>query len=102
MKDYFVMPIKSEETESWLLYKHYAKRIPSISLSFGLYENKELIGVCTFGMTPNYIEMKSWEPFQILELNRLVVNEGLKTPRFNNLYANLGIDYARLFIFSVG
>jgi len=45
-----VLPIKNEESYPWLLKKHYAKRIPSISYAFGLYDELELIGVVTYGM----------------------------------------------------
>lgn len=41
--------IKREETKDFILNIHYAHRMPSISYSFGLYENDELIGVCTYG-----------------------------------------------------
>ena len=53
MNNYSVISIKAKETYDWLLYKHYAKRIPSISYSFGLYHNKILEGVCTFGKPPS-------------------------------------------------
>ena len=81
IKDEFkVIPIPSGQTYDWLLNKHYAKRIPSISYAFGLYDSdKNLQGVCTYGMPPNYIEMKAWQPFDLLELNRLVVNDGNPT-----------------------
>lgn len=76
---YRVIPIKPSLCKEWLLYKHYAHRIPSISYAFGLYDNdNNLQGVCTFGMPPNYIEMQAWKPFDILELNRLVVNDNLE------------------------
>jgi hypothetical protein len=45
-----VLPIKSEEAVPWILQKHYAKRLPSISYAFGLYENNQLIGVVTYGI----------------------------------------------------
>ena len=61
---YKVESIPKEQTYEWLKYKHYAHRIPNIIYSFGLFENKILIGVCTLGMPPNYIEMKAWEPFR--------------------------------------
>jgi len=73
---YVVRSIDTEQTKEWLLKKHYAKRIPSISYAFGLFQDT-LVGVCTFGMSPNYAEMMAWKPFEILELNRLVVNDGL-------------------------
>lgn len=75
---YFVQTITRDDYKSWLLHKHYAHRIPSISYAYGLYTiDKKLIGVCTFGMPPNYTEMKAWQEFDLLELNRLVVNDGL-------------------------
>ncbi len=82
-KQYIVESIKSQETYDWLLCKHYAKRIPSISYAFGLYKNKILKGVCTFGFPPNYNYNNGKCVFNTyecltLELNRLVVNDGLK------------------------
>jgi hypothetical protein len=82
-----VKPIKPDETYEWLLKKHYAHRIPSISYSFGLYIN-DLEGVCTFGMPPNYMEMKAWQPFELLELNRLVINDGLDRNTLSFFVAN--------------
>jgi hypothetical protein len=43
-----VLPIKSEEAVPWILQKHYAKRLPSISYAFGLYENNDLVGIVTY------------------------------------------------------
>lgn len=78
--EYNVYPVPSWQTHDWLLKKHYAKRIPSISYAFGLYDSsKDLQGVCTFGMPPNYIEMQIWKPYELLELNRLVVNDNSLT-----------------------
>jgi hypothetical protein len=78
---YEVSTIHREEAIPWLLGKHYAHRKPSITHSFGLYlyDSGDMIlcGVCTYGQQANYIEMKAWEPFKLLELNRLVVNDGL-------------------------
>ena len=69
---YSVKSIKSSETYDWLKNKHYAKRIPSISYAFGLYEESILSGICTFGEPP----VSNWEStFNILELNRLCINE---------------------------
>jgi len=78
MKGYTVKSIDTFQTKEWILKKHYAKRMPSISYSFGLFKESILVGVCTFGMPPNYEEMAAWQPFYLLELNRLVVNEGLE------------------------
>jgi len=82
---YHVQTIKTIETYDWLLHKHYAHRIPSITFSFGLYDNKNILcGVCTYGMPPNYQEMIAWQPFELLELNRLVVNDD--TPKNTTSY----------------
>ena len=45
-----VLPIKTVEVEPWLLRKHYAKRMCPISYAFGLYKNKQLIGIVTYGI----------------------------------------------------
>jgi hypothetical protein len=83
MDNYTIRQIPAFQTYDWLLYKHYAHRIPQIQYAFGLYNNSLLLqGIITFGYPPNYefnngkcifntVEMLT------LELNRLVVNEGL-------------------------
>lgn len=79
---YKVKSIDSFQCKDWLLNKHYAKRMPSIEYSFGLYNAEILIGVCTFGSPPRVMNnaeciFKSYR-VKTLELNRLVVNEGLE------------------------
>ena len=49
-----VLPIKSEQTYPWILNKHYAKRIPHIMFAFGLYIDKGLKGIVTFGMPASH------------------------------------------------
>jgi hypothetical protein len=73
---YTVQKIPAVETHDWLLHKHYARRIPSISWAFGLFDDQNTLqGVCTFG-TPasstlrDGIAGKKWSP-HVLELNRL-------------------------------
>jgi hypothetical protein len=77
-----VLPIKPEETYHWLLLKHYARRLPSISFAFGLFEGNDLTGVVTYGMPAS--------PFLcmgvcgkdnkdvVYELNRLCISSNLK------------------------
>jgi|TARA_R100000084_G_C4594896_1_gene120251 hypothetical protein len=82
LNKYNVESIKSKETHDWLLNKHYARRICSISYAFGLYNDGILNGVCTFGFPPNYNYNNGNCVFNnynclTLELNRLVVNDGL-------------------------
>ena len=77
-----VLPIKSSEAEPWIMQKHYAKRMPSISYAFGLYENGILVGICTYGMpaSPNLcvgvcgVEHKN----KVIELNRLCIETTTK------------------------
>ena len=73
--------IKKDLCKEWLLYKHYAKRIPSITYSFGLFKNDILVGVLTFGMpsSPTLSASISGGKYKniVLELNRLIVNDGL-------------------------
>lgn len=79
---YQVKSIDSYLCKEWLLYKHYAKRLCSISYSFGLFENNVLIGVCTFGSPASRNlcigvcgEINAQ---RVNELNRLCVNDGLE------------------------
>jgi hypothetical protein len=79
---YKVVRIESFHTYDWLLKKHYAHRIPSISFSFGLYDiERRLQGICTFGKpaSPSLCEGicgKEFSPM-VYELNRLCINDGL-------------------------
>mgnify|MGYP005993139979 FL=1 len=70
-----VLPIKHEECEEWLLKIHYAKRIPLIMHSFGLYVDKKLDGVITYGMpaSPALCVGVCGEDHRhlVIELNRL-------------------------------
>lgn len=79
---YTIRSIDTEQTKEWLLYKHYAKRIPSISYAFGLYEGQILIGVLTIGKpaSPSLCDGICGVDYStfVYELNRLCVNEGLE------------------------
>jgi hypothetical protein len=81
VKDYTVMHIPKEQTYEWLLKKHYAHRIPSISYAFGLYDLDVLIGVCTFGKPPSNalcIGLLGEQYSKLVyELNRLCVKDGV-------------------------
>jgi hypothetical protein len=72
-----VLPINTFEVEPWLLEKHYAKRMPSISYAFGLYEDDVLVGVCTYG-TPSSTHLRNGIAGEenseyVLELSRLCI-----------------------------
>ena len=77
---YKVVPIANNQTLDWLLYKHYAKRIPPIQYAFGLYNSENIIaGVITYS-TPVSSNLRRIfnDEFKVMELNRLCVNEGLE------------------------
>ena len=84
IKDQFIVrSIESSQTYEWFLHKHYAKRIPNISYSFGLYDrNKILKGVCSYAkpMSQTLVQGALGGKFTdtFLELNRLVVNDNLE------------------------
>ena len=75
---YRVQSIEHSECKEWCLDKHYAKRMPPISYSFGLFDkNNVLIGICTYGrpMAHPLIKNAFGGLFQdcFYELNRLVL-----------------------------
>ena len=55
MNKYKVQQLTNGEYMDWILKKHYAKRICSVSYAFGLVKDLDkIVGVCTFGSSPNY------------------------------------------------
>jgi len=78
---YKVKSIDSFQCKDWLLNKHYAKRIPSIEYSFGLFCGNVLVGVCTFGQpaSPNVNKGICGDNYgkYVIELNRLVTDDGI-------------------------
>jgi len=81
-KEFRVRAISSDLCEPWFLHKHYAKRKPSVSFAFGLYDaDLVLVGVCSYGRPMSHAlvsgAMNGDYEDRFLELNRLVVNDGL-------------------------
>jgi hypothetical protein len=78
---YCVKSIDSYLCKEWLLKKHYLKRWTSFTYSFGLFEDKTLVGVLTFGNAIPLTMKKSLfgEEFMdfVYELNRLCTNDNL-------------------------
>lgn len=83
--EFSVKRIPTTRTHEWLTYKHYARRVPPISLAFGLF-NKigTMVGVVTYGPPARHLndgygvfggELK----VQTYELNRLCVDNNLPT-----------------------
>jgi len=80
--EYNVMSIKKELCKEWLLHKHYAKRVPSISYAFGLFDSKIMQGILTVGKPASNAlcvgVCGKHNSKYVYELNRLCVNDGLK------------------------
>lgn len=78
---YEVKSVSTELCKEWLLKKHYLHRMVSFTYSFGLYENKILVGIITFGNAIPLTMKKSLfgEKYMdlVYELNRLCTNENL-------------------------
>lgn len=74
---YSVKSIDSYLCKDWLLHKHYAKRIPPIEFSFGLFNEINLLcGIVTYGTPVSSTLRNLWNnEFKLYELNRLVINE---------------------------
>lgn len=80
---YQVKPIQSYLCKEWLLNKHYAKRLCSISFAFGLFDNDNLLnGVLTIGKpaSPSLCDGVCGVKYSkyVYELNRLCINDGLE------------------------
>ena len=75
-----VIAIPKESTYPWLLEKHYAKRIPQIVHSYGVFENQFMQGVITYGIpaSPSLTMGLCGEQYKdiVLELNRLCLVQG--------------------------
>ncbi len=75
---YIIKSIDKSLCKEWCLKKHYAKRIPPITYSFGLFEDNIMIGIITFGTPVSNVLRNLWNnDFKLMELNRLVVNDNL-------------------------
>lgn len=79
--EFVVKRIEPKETLDFILNKHYAQRKPSISYSFGLFHNSDLVGVCTIGKpaSPSLCRGICGDEYssKVFELNRLVVEDNL-------------------------
>lgn len=67
--------ISYDETKPFLLGIHYARRMPSISYAFGLFEGGELVGVVTYGVPASHSLCVGLagakNQYHVIELNRL-------------------------------
>lgn len=77
-----VRKINRNDCEEFILEIHYAKRYPSITYAFGLFDKNNLIGIVTYGTPPSAPLRRgiAGEEFiyDILELNRLCLRYNMK------------------------
>jgi hypothetical protein len=82
LKNFSVRSVDTFVVRNWILRKHYAKRMPSISYCFELLnENNLTVGVCSFGRPAAHSLIKNaingLYQNNFLELNRLITNDDL-------------------------
>lgn len=74
MDNYKVYPIEKKVCLDLILKSHYLHRLPNIVHSFGLYENNEIKGICTFGIpaSPSLCKGICGTEYikEVIELNR--------------------------------
>lgn len=79
---YKVERITYNDTKPFILDIHYAKRMPSISFAYGLFDQEELVGVVTYGSPPSQSLCKGVAGIEhrkkVIELNRLVLKHNKK------------------------
>lgn len=77
MKDLEVRKISYNDVKYLILNVHYARRMPSISFSYGLFEKDEMVGIVTYGSPASPYLCKGVCGVEyrqdVIELNRLVL-----------------------------
>ena len=77
MNNYSVQQIEYKDTKHLILNVHYAKRMPSISFAYGLFEYDNFVGLVSYGTpaSPSLCKGIMGEEYKsyVLELNRLVL-----------------------------
>lgn len=82
MYGYEIKPITRLDYRPYILDIHYAKRMPSVSFAYGLFEVGDLVGVITYGQPASPFLCRGicgeGERKNVLELNRLVLKNNKK------------------------
>jgi len=76
-----IKPVTRNQCAPFILKIHYAKRWPSISYAFGLFDGDELIGIVTYGVPASrhlQIGCCKESPESVIELNRLCLKYNRK------------------------
>lgn len=75
-----VIQIDKKLAARTVIESHYLHRRPPISFCFGLFDDWDLVGVCTFGVPPSRHLQQSVcpsDPQLVIELNRLWVSDAM-------------------------
>lgn len=97
---YTIRGIPPKQTHEWLLKKHYAHRIPSITWAFGIYNFDNLLqGICTIGKPASSslcdgICGKEYS-HMVYELNRLCLNDNHE-PNLASYFVSRVLTYIRI------
>lgn len=73
---YEVRESHREDFEWLLLEHHYARRVPSVSHAFGLWTERGIVGIVTFGAPASrHVQLSACpgNPDSVIELNRLCI-----------------------------
>lgn len=100
---YKIKRITYEQTKPYILEMHYAKRMPSISYAFGLFDEDQMTGVVTYGMpaSPWLCKGICGEEFrkEVIELNRLVLKNNKRNEASKLISASLNmLDAPRIVV----
>lgn len=76
MDEYKIKQIDHNLAKPFLLHRHYARRIPAMSFSFGIYVSGKLVGVCVFGSPANK-SSNLIAGYKGIELVRLFIEDGM-------------------------
>ena len=81
MMVYEIKEIKYSDTKDFILKKHYAQRMPSVSFAYGLFDSSDMVGVLTIGKpASNSLCNGVCGPenaHKVYELNRLITEDNL-------------------------
>ena len=81
MKGYEIREIKYDDTKDFILNKHYAQRMPSISFAYGLFNGNDMVGVLTIGKPASNSLCRGVcgqeNAHKVYELNRLITEDNL-------------------------
>lgn len=77
-EDWSVVPIESKLAREIAIKNHYLHRSPNVMYAFGLYQEGNLLGICTFG-SPSSMRITNSvcpsAPKRVIELNRLWIED---------------------------